>query len=40
MSLDVCTKELPSLGESDCVEAVLELSYVCNLLSDKVDLIV
>lgn len=37
---NVCAKELSSLGESNCVEAILELSNVCNLFSDEVDLFV
>lgn len=40
MPLDVCAKELPTLRESNRVEAVLELGYVCNLSSDEFDLLV
>ena len=40
VAFDVCAKELPCLGESDGVETTLELSYVCNLFGDKVDLFV
>ena len=40
MPLDVCAKELSGLGESNCVEAIPELRYVCNLFSGKVDLFV
>ena len=40
VSLNVCAKELPSLREPDCVEAMFEFCNVCNLFSDKVDLFV
>lgn len=37
---NIRTEELASLGESNCVETVLELRDVCNLFSGKVDLFV
>lgn len=38
--LDVGAKELSSLGESNCIEAILELGYARNLFSGEVDLFV
>lgn len=38
--LDVCANELPTLRESNCVEASLELSYACNLFGNEVDLVI
>ena len=38
--LNVCTEELSSLRKSNRVETVLEFCDICNLFSDKVDLVV
>ena len=38
--LNICAKELSTLREPNCVETVLELCNVRNLLSDEVDLLV
>ena len=40
VSLNICTKELSSLREPNCVETVFEFCDVRNLLSDEVDLLV